>query len=142
MADEYASHLPVLKAVMALLKPKEVLELGAGLHSTPFFLTCPIKRLVSVETDPEWAIKVTKECPDSRLSIRTSLDNLTPLSFDLVFIDNGTTKAEREKAIRWGLEGAHPPTIVHDAEVYATLLSELAPDYVSIPTIPATAVIA
>jgi predicted O-methyltransferase YrrM len=140
MADDYASHLPVLKAVCGLVRPLTVLELGSGLHSTPFFLSLPIKRLVSVESDPEWALRVAGECIDTRLSIRTDYDDLYPADFDLVFIDDGKSAAEREFSIGWVLGDRHPPTVIHDAEVYATVISELATNYAVMPTKPETAV--
>lgn len=139
---DYASHLPVLEAVTALLKPASVLELGSGLHSTPFFLSRPIDRLVSVEADPEWALRVADDCTDNRLTLLTDYPDLTPTDFDLIFIDDGKTAAEREFSIRWVLEQEHPPTIIHDAEVYATVISEYVTDYAVIPTNPQTAVIA
>ena len=40
--------------MVASLRPKKVLEFGAGLHSTPFFLQDPeLTRIVSVEADNE-----------------------------------------------------------------------------------------
>jgi hypothetical protein len=139
--DRYASHLPVLKAVCGLLKPKQVLELGAGFHSTRFFLSLPLKRLVSVERDEEWFDQIFMDYPDPRLCLRRDYAGMKLNGFDLIFIDDGTSAAEREFSIRWVLEQKHPPTIVHDAEVYATLLAELATDYAVIPTMPETAVI-
>lgn len=138
--DDYGSHLPVLKAVTGLLRPKRVLELGAGLHSTPFFLGQPIEKLVSVETDEEWLTRIFKEFPDPKLCLQHDYEHLKLNTFDLIFIDDGKSAAEREFSITWVLEQKHPPTIVHDAEVYATLLDELVPEHAVIPTNPATAV--
>lgn len=139
--DDYASHLPVLKAVCGLIRPWSVLELGSGLHSTPFFLGLPVFHLVSIETDPEWRERIGREFRDSRLSLRSGYDDLHPMNFDLVFIDDGTSAAEREFSIRWVLGQKHPVTVIHDAEVYATVIEELAPDHAVIPTKPETAVV-
>ena len=118
MSDAYASHLPVLEGVMGLIKPRSVLELGAGDHSTPFFLSQPIERLVSVETDPKWREQIAEMHVDQRLSLHSDLGYLkrdSLASFDLIFIDDGTCAEEREVSIRWVLGQHHPPTIIHDA---------------------------
>jgi hypothetical protein len=56
----YASHLPVLKYLFDEYDIKNVIELGMGNHSTPFFLEQDIESLVSVETDRDW-IQICKE---------------------------------------------------------------------------------
>lgn len=56
----YASHLPVLKYLFLNYDIKNVIELGMGNHSTPFFLEQDIDGLVSVETDKDW-IELCKE---------------------------------------------------------------------------------
>jgi hypothetical protein len=137
----YASHLPVLRAVCGVLKPKRVLELGAGLHSTPFFLSLPIEELVSVEGDEDWFAQIFLKFTDERLCLRRDYEGVSLRKFDLIFIDDGTTAAEREFSIRWVLGRKHPPTIIHDAEVYATVIDELATHYAVMPTDPETAVV-
>lgn len=134
--DRYASHLPVLKALCSDLKPRRVLEFGAGLHSTPYFLSLEgLERLVSVEADPHWLARVADVCADERLTLLS--DNPPdPKDFDLVFIDDGKNAAEREETIRWVLGRPHPPVVIHDAEVldYAHAISQCSP-------LPATAVV-
>lgn len=145
MSEDYGSHLPVLQAVMGLIKPRSVLELGAGDHSTPFFLSQPIERLVSVETDPKWREQIAElHIGQGRLNLHSSLNYLKRDSlagFDLIFIDDGTCAEEREESIRWVLSQKHPPTVIHDAEVYATAIDEFTSDYAVIPTKPETAVV-
>jgi hypothetical protein len=143
VSADYGSHLPVLEAVVGLIKPRSVLELGGGLHSTPFFLSQPLERLVSVETDPKWRRRIA-DLGDSRLRVHTNLDYLKRDSlagFDLIFIDDGTCAEDRESSIRWVLGQKRPPTIIHDAEVYDTVIDEFTSDYAVIPTNPDTAVV-
>ena len=142
--DPYASHLPVLAAVCALLQPRRILELGGGVYSTPFFLGLPcLEELVTVEADPGWRNKLPE---DDRLTVLDSIDQwdyleFAPVTFGLVFIDDGQSVPERETSIRWALGQLHPPTVVHDAEVYERVIAALTPSYMVIPTAPATAVI-
>jgi predicted O-methyltransferase YrrM len=131
VTDPYASHLPILKFVLALVKPKEVLELGAGKYSTAEFLACEsVERLTSLETNPEWASTVSMATGDDRLDLWTVEDIPAVLpdlrKFDLVFIDNGNDATERSAAIRAVLSRPHPVTVIHDAEVYAGVIHELA----------------
>lgn len=139
MPDDYASHLPVLRAMAKQLSLKQVLEFGAGLHSTPFFLSLKgLKRLVSVEDDPEWFDRIAEEFDDKRLELTRSfaLDGIQAADFDLVFVDDGQDAAQRVKTLCWVLNQPHPPVVVHDAAVpeYAAVISELA-------DAPATAVV-
>lgn len=142
--NPYASHLPVLEAVTGLLKPRSILELGAGDHSTPFFLSLPIDRLVSVESDTGWRARIAQEYASPRLNIQAGLEHLkrdSLVGFDLIFIDDGTCAEDREESIRWVLGQERPPTVIHDAEVYATVIEEFASEYAVIPTKPETAVL-
>ena len=141
--DPYASHLPILRAMVASLRPKKVLEFGAGLHSTPFFLQDPeLTRIVSVEADNDWRRRIAFRCDDQRLVLRVDR-RVAPEYFDLVLIDDGTCAAERLETIHFVLAGPHPPVIIHDAEVpeYATIIKELAINYSIFPTAPDTAVV-
>lgn len=139
---DYGSHLPVLRTLLAQHQPKQVLEFGAGLHSTPAFLSrSELVRLVSVEPDREWRQIVATECRDTRLVLRTELD-VEPTDFDLVFIDDGTNLNHRLQTIRRVLGPNHPLTVIHDADVpeYLTAIEELAMHYKVVPTDPSTAV--
>lgn len=144
MSDErdYASHRPVLRAILAQDKPRTVLEFGAGIHSTPLFLERPeVTRLVSIEPDAGWRGVVRKKCDDPRLSLRHSLD-VDPASFDLVFIDNGRSVAERVQTIETVLRPGHPVTVIHDMDErdYLTAVEKLAANFRVVATDPPTAV--
>lgn len=134
----YASHLPVLEAVCGLLKPRRVLELGSGLYSTPFFLSQPIKVLRTVESDAEWREKLPE---DPRLRVQGDFVGLDPAAYDLCLVDDGESAPDREASLRWALGRPHPPTVVHDAEVYAGVLDDLGVAYAVIPTAPQTAIV-
>ena len=139
-SDRYASHLPVLKALLDTGTISRVLELGGGLYSTPAFLaTSSLEKLTTIENDPEWARKA--ETADDRhevLLVQGAIaDNLPPLEdYDLVFIDDSTSAYERARTIRAVLSQPHPPVVIHDAEVpeYAAAMAECSP-------LPATAVV-
>ena len=117
MSDPYATHLPILKALSEFVPLRRVLEYGAGDYSTPFFLSLPdLKRLVSVEDDEEWATKrhvcheVVTEAPEE--------------DFDFVLVDDGRDSAARLLTIEAALAAPHPPTAIHDAEVYAAAIKQ------------------
>lgn len=56
---EWATHQPLIRAVMDLYNPQFILELGAGEYSTPLFLEYNVT-VISVESDLEW-VKYLKE---------------------------------------------------------------------------------
>lgn len=129
----YATHLPVLAGLCADVT--RVLELGAGTFSTPFFLELPkLRKLISLETSPEWFSWVKEHFKSDKLDIRLvdsipkALQNLKLDAFDLVFVDNGENATERGEVIRAVLTQPHPLVVIHDAEVYGGLIDELAPD--------------
>jgi len=138
--DRYASHVKVLEALPSVLNIRRVLELGAGDHSTRVFLSMPgLEKLTSIENDPAWAERAatTDDRHEMRLVSGPVALNIPPLEdYDLVFIDDSTSAAERAQTIRAVLSQPHPPVVIHDAEVpeYAQVISELSP-------MPATAVI-
>lgn len=140
----YGSHVPILRALLGAIRPKSVLEFGAGFHSTPLFLESPdLTRVVSVESDPDWRRKVAFKCDDQRLVLRPD-KNVIPETFDFIFIDDGQTAADRLETIRFVLSKRfHPPTVIHDADVpeYLQAIEELAINYSIFPTDPETAVV-
>jgi len=148
MSDVYGSHVSVLEALLNTYRPKRVLEYGAGLHSTPLFLSRPyLEQLVSIEPDPDWRHRIRKDHGDPRLHILASGD-FRPSDFDLIFIDNGQDSAEplgaeRAQTIRDVLSKKHPIVVVHDAEFpeYATAIEEYAINFSVFPTAPDTCVI-
>ncbi len=131
--------------VLALAKPKRVLELGVGKYSTPEFLGCPsLERLVSLETDKDWA----RQFQDERLTLRLVEDTADAIpttlhNYDLVFIDNADNAPDRERAIRTVLRREHPVTVIHDAEVplYFEAIADMAENYIIFNNrLPCTAV--
>lgn len=140
-ADPYASHIPILRALTKMLKPRAVLEFGAGDYSTSFFLSLEIESLWSVETDPAWAARAQSN--DTRHTVSTEVPSLH--GYDLVFIDDGKNAADREHTIRNVLSDDHPVVVIHDAEVpeYRSAITDLAAErviYCALAT-PQTAVI-
>lgn len=112
-AARYQTHLPVLRMVLALAQPKRILELGAGLYSTPELLAFPsVESLVSIETSKRWAKRVAHKGLVVVPRTVPALPNLT--DFDLVFIDNA--EKERLPAINAVLSQHHPIVVIHDVE--------------------------
>jgi len=143
MPDEYGSHLSVLAEVLDLHKPKRVLELGAGKYSTPAFLNhLAVEELVSIEPDAIWRERIKAEFASEKLTLLAQLRR-NPQDFDLVFIDNGTSEAQRLKAIKKVLSRAHPLVVIHDADVpaYNQAIADLADEFAIYPPNPHTAVI-
>lgn len=118
MSDPYASHLDVLKR----FRPKRVLEFGAGNFSTSLFLSRPhVEQLVSIEVDAEWRERVKQSYAGvgrGRWDLRSTVGGVDVASFDLVFIDDGKTTADRVNTINWVLSRPGcPKVVIHDAEV-------------------------
>ena len=64
----YGTHVPVLMACSAIIRPQRVLELGCGLYSTPLFLDSKcwpdLKHITSIETDDKWLQRVVAQLGD------------------------------------------------------------------------------
>jgi hypothetical protein len=84
---DWKTHQPLIRAAMDLYKPKFVLELGAGDHSTPLFLDYDID-FFSIENDLEWVNYMKAKYPklriiyhplDDNVTIATRLFQLTPV---------------------------------------------------------------
>lgn len=129
--------------VLGLVKPKRVLELGAGNYSTPLFAEYPtVNRLVSVETDERWLPEIASPNLTIRL-VEDTCDALDDLDFDLIFIDNADNATDRERAIRAVLSKEHPVTVIHDAEhpSYNAAIRELSDSFLVVANeLPWTAV--
>ena len=147
MDDAYASHLPVLDLLAQDMEMRRVLELGPGLHSTKWFLQRPeLERLVSLETNLEWFNRIPLH---EKLTLRyvgdipNALSDYDLTDFDLVFVDNGDSAAEREPAIRAVLSQPHPVVVIHDAEVpqYRGAIDDLVDEYTVSSQTPQTAVV-
>ncbi len=118
--DIGSTHIPVLIA-LGLSRPiRHVLELGAGLYSTPTFLDWRVfprlEQLVSFEDNQEWRNRVALKCPDDRLLITDEFPNLEK-QYDLIFVDNATDLAVRAATIRKVCDETRDVLVViHDAE--------------------------
>jgi hypothetical protein len=54
----WSTHLPLLKSLVEVAKPKVVVELGTGMHSTPIFLNSGAERMIFIDNDKAWLDKV------------------------------------------------------------------------------------
>lgn len=137
---KYGSHMPVIKSVYEIFSPNGVLELGSGVHSTPYFIDKDV-RFISLENDKGWHKKVTKRKkgiregadiiyhPVPNVNAKTKSNGLSletekevidyykniihDNDIDFLFIDN--FKSLRNIALR-GLHKYCDFTIFHDAE--------------------------
>jgi hypothetical protein len=73
----WATHQPLIKAVMDLYYPKLVLELGAGYHST-FIFRSYLTKLISIENDKEWVEYLNTEF-DTKI-IYHNLGTINPIT--------------------------------------------------------------
>ena len=139
--QRYSSHLPVLRSVLNSVKPKRILEFGAGLHSTPLFCKSGAQ-VVSIESDPDWRKAVAWECDSPNLVLRSTYE-FTPAEFDLIFVDDGECPEDRIRTLRLVLPQPHPVVVIHDAEVpeYREIIEELAISHKTYKTNPDTCVV-
>lgn len=93
--DGYSTHLPVLEEVIrAIGKPKEVLEYGCGINSTPWLLA-HCDHLTSVELKRDWIGKtievVSREDSSRWLWVNVQDEREFPITrqYDLVLVDGG-----------------------------------------------------
>lgn len=56
----WGSHIPVLQAIMEIIKPKNVIECGCGRYSTPI-ISHHADSIVTIEHDPVWGKEVKKD---------------------------------------------------------------------------------
>lgn len=59
-----SSHLPILAELVSIGTIKNVLEFGAGLYSTPFFLKW-CNKVTSIETNNKWFTRLVKQLGDA-----------------------------------------------------------------------------
>jgi predicted O-methyltransferase YrrM len=123
----YATHTPILMGIGRSQKIRKVLELGSGPYSTAIFLDREVfpdlESLVSYEDDPEWLPVVQAAVGDDpRLDLRmvNAVRESVPddiSDFDLIFIDDSRSPAERSQTIA-SVREKHPRAIVaiHDYE--------------------------
>ena len=117
--DIGSTHIPVLVSLGLTRHIERVLELGAGLYSTPTFLNRKVfptlESLISFEDSPEWAMKVSNACSDERLTLVSEFPNLEK-PYDLIFVDNATDLSVRAATIRKVCDEVRDTLVViHDA---------------------------
>ena len=130
-ANPYITHLPVLFTLRRFRRFRRVLELGCGEGSTLAFLdrSCfpEVERLVSYENDLVWAERVEEMAHgDRRLCMKVRSGSMAKAvaeeelgDYDLVFIDDSRTIAERSETIST-IAARRPQTavvVIHDFEI-------------------------
>lgn len=129
--NAYATHVPVLVGLARIRRIERVLEFGCGHYSTKTFLQRSIfpdlKLLHSVENDARWAATIRDAVKDDRRCVVTVVDGAMSNvvrrfdleTFDLVFVDDSTSAAERAATIRAlaSMMPANPWLVIHDYEV-------------------------
>ncbi len=128
--NPYATHLPVLCAMGAVVEPARIVEFGSGLISTCGFqnrvafpeLAC----LDTFENDPDWYPRVFQQVgDDSRVKLslmdapmKEVVKGVDFKSADLIFVDDSKSHEERARTIQELAK--HPlrgiPIVVHDFE--------------------------
>lgn len=96
--DPYSTHLPALaRAIHKLGGP--VLELGAGLYSTPLIRALCDDGCTTIDTDPQWAAQFTHICskdnPVVIINPDRIMDELTPYlqrDWSVVLMDLATAE--------------------------------------------------
>ena len=110
--NSFGSHIPILIGLGILKKPNKVLELGAGLASTPVFLnkSCypDLKQFTSIENDLNWFEKL-KTGPGFRGSanilyysgrIADYVRQNTIFPYDIILIDDSYETRDRVETIQ------------------------------------------
>jgi len=121
--QRFQTHLPVLEALPKWRPVSTVVELGGGVASTALFrdpAVYPDIRLVTWETDPQWASYLEKAA-DERCQVRRTpwmsdavLELEEGLGGDLLFVDCDPEGA-RNLALR-RLADKYSVVVLHDAE--------------------------
>lgn len=58
---DWSTHQPLIRAILKEFAPKFVLELGAGIFSTPLFFSLKETEILSVENDKDWVEYLQQE---------------------------------------------------------------------------------
>jgi hypothetical protein len=120
--DPYGSHVPVLAAVAQAFHVRSVVEFGAGKFSTSAFLDRALfpdlERLISVETNGEWATSAGGDDPRHRMMLcerETDFfsSEVSEAAYDLAFVDG---PLETRPLIIPAASALAPLVVVHDAE--------------------------
>jgi len=84
---EWATHQPLIKAILDLYDPKFVLELGCGIYSTPLFMN---REAMFIENDIDWIDHIKNE-----LGIDVIYHNLGEVH-DCDFINDLTEEQDKQ----------------------------------------------
>jgi predicted O-methyltransferase YrrM len=104
-----------LYALVRLMRPARVLELGGGLGVSAKFIGSALAEfgmLRSIEPERRYRVALGAMVLDLPVGISGSDEDCDPEEYDLVFIDSGYDRREQDIA-RW--VGAGPLVVVHDA---------------------------
>jgi len=132
-ANPYATHLPILIGLGRLMKIRQVLELGSGLHSSPCFLDRRVfpdlLQWHAIENDFHWGEQVANLIgSDGRAKItfvdqpiQSAVREMDFSAYDLIFIDDSGDSDQRAATIR-EIAGRCPQStvvVIHDWEIPA-----------------------
>ena len=129
--SDYATHIPILIGLSKHFRIERVLELGCGEFSTATFLNTEcfpwLSSLVSFETDQSWLDRTAQYAGrDQRYHPRLITDTMASAvkdvdleQFDLIFVDDSTSAAERAETIKQLSKRApkNPLIVIHDFEI-------------------------
>lgn len=128
----YATHLPILCAMGAIVEPARIVEFGSGLVSTCAFQNqVAFPRMVSMlsfENDPEWFKTVVEHVGnDHRVVLNLTdgpIESVVPqldfTSTDLIFVDDSQTHEGRASTIAELAARRLPglPIVIHDMDLW------------------------
>ena len=129
--DSFGSHIPILIGLGIMTRPKSVLELGAGLSSTPVFLNkvCypGLERFESIENDLKWFDKLKSDSGFKGNSnilyypgrIADYVKEIGNASYDVILIDDSYETHDRVETIRSIFQSAVSNSaivLIHDFE--------------------------
>ena len=129
--NDYATHIPILVGIAQRFQIRRVLELGCGAFSTSTFLNrkifADLERLDSYETDRSWLEKTaTAFQGDDRFRPTLISGAIAPgfretklEVFDLIFVDDSSSAAERKETVRQLANQSlpHQLIVIHDFEI-------------------------
>lgn len=130
-ANAHATHVPVLVGLARLLDVERVIEYGCGEYSTLTFLNRAafprLVKLLSLENDAEWFARIAGRVGDDPRAEMVSVGGSMSAAasgveiggYDLAFLDDSTTVAERAATIRevTGRPADSTVVVIHDYEM-------------------------
>jgi hypothetical protein len=135
--EPYATHVPVLVGVAAVLRPKRLIEFGSGSFSTLSFMDDvafpSLEQVNSYENNKEWFEQVQQRTRgNSRIDLQyfagdmyQAVAGADVAAADMIFLDDSPTAEERVKTVkevsRLGRNG--PVAILHDYELWRLRLA-------------------